>query len=431
MTLVVDVETGRVVVGSSELHHQWVDFYAALALSLLDATSEPQFVGVDEISRIGPWQHKKPGSVGKEIARHIAKPAVEGVLEHRGKTKAWRLTLPAARVRLLPDEEAVRAWLDSRSLRPAASHEWLDDLHRLVMALISLQEGRAEQVLRDLDAPLSDGAAPPARAWAALLRGRAAFQYDDTEVLEQLHEDWFKRADGAGRTVGAKLRAIIAFRDRFHDASDALQTLSHLAAELEMRGDTAALGSILNVMGILLRRAGEPEAALVHHLRAVALLGISGDYPSLEGTLFNLANCRREALEQAGSPPDDSVFSLLELGRAVYSRFTVGQDSAQSEVAGAQWALEAGDPEKARHYLRLAEAIVEKSDNEFDQACFHYARARIEHAFPDGSSDPMKDLRVAERKFEALGDTTALADTRRLLKRVRAGPGSPGRAEGG
>lgn len=420
MTLVVDVETGRVVVGSSELHNQWVDFYAALALSLLDAPSEPQFVGVDEISRIGPWQHKKPDSVGKEIARHIAKPELDGLLDHRGKTKAWRLTLPAARVRLLPDEAAVRTWIDSRSLRPASDQGWIEDLQRLVTATIALQEGRAEEVLRDLEASLSKGAEPPVRAWAALLRGRAAFQYGDADVLETLHDDWFKRADGAGRTVSAKLRAVIAFRDRFHDPSDALQTLSRLAAELEMRGDTAALGSILNVMGLLLRRVGDPNAAMMHHLRAVALLGISGDYPSLEGTLFNLANCRREALEQAGSPPDDSVFSLLELGRAVYKRFTVGHDSAQSEIAGAQWALEAGDPEKARYYLHQAEAIVEKSDNEFDQACFHYARARIEHAFPDGSSDPVKDLRVAERKFESLGDTTALADTRRMLQRLQA-----------
>jgi hypothetical protein len=421
MTLVVDVETGRVIVGSTELHNQWVDFYAALAVSLLDAASEQQFVGVDEISRIGPWQHKKPDSVGKEIARHLAKPVVAGLLEHRGKTKAWRLSLPAAHVRLLPDKDSVRAWVDSRSLRPASDHGWIEDLQRLVTGTIALQEGRAEEVLRDLEAPLSDGAEPPVRAWAALLRGRAAFQYDDTDVLERLHDDWFKRADGAGRTVGAKLRAIIAFRDRFHDASDALQTLSRLAAELEMRGDTAALGSVLNVMGVLLRRAGDPNAAMMHHLRAVALLGISGDYPSLEGTLFNLANCRREVLGQEGLPPDDTVFSLLEVGRAIYKRFTVGQDSAQSEVAGAQWALEAKDPEKARHYLREAEIIVDKSDNDFDQACFHYARARIEQAFPDGTSDPIKDLRIAERKFEALGDTTALADTRRMLKRLRIG----------
>jgi hypothetical protein len=422
MKLRVDIEAGRVFIDSVELRNQWVDFYAVLALSRLNSSSAQMFVGVDAISRIGPWRHKVPASVGKEISRHLAwldKRLVGGLLANQGKTKAWRLCLSAANIHLRPDEEAVRAWVGSRSVKPAAEHGWIDDLQRLVAATIALQEGRSERVLQDLAAPLSDGAEPPVQAWAALLRGRAAFQYGDADLLEQVHHDWFKRADGPGRTVGAKLRALIAFRDRFHESPDALQTLSRLAAELELRGDTAALGSVMNVMGTLLRRLGDPRAAMMHHIRAVALLGISGDYPSLEGSLFNLANCRRETLQKEGIPLDDMVFSLVEMARAVCRRFTIGQDSAQTEVAAAQWACEAKNPERARHYLREAEAIVEKSDNAFDHACFHYARARIEHDFPDGSSDPIKDLRIAERIFKEIGDTTALADTRRLLRRFK------------
>ncbi|KYG09225.1 hypothetical protein BE21_19130 [Sorangium cellulosum] len=421
MKLVVDVEAGRVLLGSMALRDQWVDFYAILAIARCTPSSSQSFVGAESVGRTGPWRHKTTASVGKEIARHLAwldAHSLGSILAIRGKTRAWRLNLRPQAISLSPDEATVRAWVESRSAKPVAEHAWVDELRTLVEATVALHQGRAEAVLGELARPLSAGAEPALRAWEALVRGRAAFQQDNDDLLVQLHDDWFKRADGPSKTVSAKLRALVAFRNRFDEPELVLRTLSRLAAELELRGDTAALGAVLNVTGMLLRRTGDPEGATVHHLRAAGLLGIVGDYPSLEGTLFNLANCRREALQKQNLPLDDAVFALVELSRLVCKHFTIGRDSAQSEIAAAQWALEDGDAARARRYLDSAEAIVKGAESTYDQACFHFARARIEHAFPSGRSDPVRDLRVAERLLEEVGDSPALAETRRLLKQL-------------
>ncbi|WP_438002923.1 hypothetical protein WME89_28830 [Sorangium sp. So ce321] len=279
-----------------------------------------------------------------------------------------------------------------------------------------LYEGKFDQVLSHLEQPVDASMEPAVEAWAALIRGRAAYHGKEDALLSALHEAWARRADGPGRTVGARLRALVSAANRFDKPEAELRALSRLAAELELRGDTAALGSVLNVMGLLARRAGDTSGAMTYHLRAVVLLGVCGDYPSLEGALMNLANCRRESLQKNNQPIDEVVFMLVELARLVCSRLGVGINSAQTEVAAAQWALEAGDGQRARYYLREAKTIVERIDNILDQACFHFARARIELAFPDGGSDPLRDLRTAARLFEEAGDRMALDETKRLLK---------------
>ncbi|WP_437751949.1 hypothetical protein [Sorangium sp. So ce1389] len=419
MRLVVDVEAERVLIGSEELRNQWVDFYAILTLARTHEETSESFVGADTIFRTGPWRHKVPASVGKEVARHLSmldEKSLGTLIASRGKTRSWRLTVPPRSIRFMPSREEVARWVESRSVRPRDENAWVVDLRRLVEATLFLYEGKAEQALSHLEQPVDASMDPAVEAWASLIRGRAAYRCGDEELLSSLHEVWLRRADGPGRTVSAKLRALVSARNRFEKPDAVLRTLSRLAAELELRGDTAALGSVVNVMGLLARRAGHPAAAMAHHLRAAVLLGITGDYPSLEGALMNLANCRREALQKANQPIDEAVFMLVELARLVCSRLGVGIDSAQTEVAAAQWALEAGDSVRARYYLREAESIVERAGDTFDNACFHFARARIEHASPDGSSDPIKDMRIARNLFEEAGDRKALAETNRLLK---------------
>ncbi len=108
----------------------------------------------------------------------------------------------------------------------------------------------------------------------------------------------------------------------------------------------------------------------MHHLRAAALLGIVGDYPSLQGTLFNLANCRRETLQKQGLPLDDAIFDIVELSRRISKRCNIGGESAQIEIAAAQWAYEKGDITRARYYLGEAEALIKHVDMEaIDTVC--------------------------------------------------------------
>ncbi|WP_437755401.1 hypothetical protein [Sorangium sp. So ce1389] len=429
-SLLVDVDAGHVQLGPATLREQWVDFYALLALVRLDRSSssgssgssdssEGAFLSAEELGRVGPWRHKAAASVGKEVARHLAwleRQGLAQVVSSKGRTKSWRLALSPASVRLRPDRASVEGWIRGRASQGAAEETWIDDLQRLAEATAALQQGQAESVVDRLQQPLSYRGEPALEAWAALLSGRAAFQHDDHALLVDLYESWLRRPDAVGRTVGARLRALVAYKNRFDDPAGALASLRKLAADLELGGDVSALASVLNIAGLLATRTGEPRAGVVHHLRAAALFGIVGDYPSLQGALFNLANCRRQVLQKAGQPPDETVFTLVELCRLICRRFGVGADSAQAEIAAARWSFEAGDWPRARHYLAEAEALVRRIESVFDQACFLLLRAEMEHEQSTGASDPLRDLHTAERLFRDVQDERSASQAQRLIK---------------
>jgi hypothetical protein len=179
-------------------------------------------------------------------------------------------------------------------------------------------------------------------------------------------------------------------------------------------------------MGLLARRAADPTTGADHHLRAAALFGVGGDYPSLQAALFNLAICRRDTLEQQGRLPDEGVLDALEMCRLVCATFGVGRDSAQAEIAGAQWAHEMGDTARARRYLAEAEGLLRTIESTYDHAYFLEVRARIDHADSGGAGDPARDLRTARRLFARVGDARGVARVRGLLKAWFDGGGDAG-----
>lgn len=430
MNLSIDVEAERVQLGALELYGQWVDFYAALALVRTDRGDPLAFVSAEALARVGPWRHKAPASVGKEVARHLkqlARSGLDHALACHGRTRAWRIDIPPEDLRFSPDREAVRTWLQARSLGAQPGYDWLNDLRVLVKATATLQHGEAEAA-QDLLEGLSKEAGslePALEAWSALLRGRAAFQHEDEddELLSQLCEAWSRRTDGAGKAVGARLRTLLAIQHRFEDPEATLASLTKLATDLELRGDVGSLGAVENVIGLLVRRAGDPAAAASHHLRAIALCGITGDYPLMQAVLYNLALCRRESLALQGRPPDEEVLALVDLCRLACARFGVGSDSAQAEISGAQWSLEMGDMAQSRRYLEAAEALIKKLESTYDQACFLDARARIELAAPTGTSSPVRDLRTAEALFVQVGDQRSAAKIHRMVESLEQGRG--------
>jgi hypothetical protein len=285
--------------------------------------------------------------------------------------------------------------------------------------MVAIQGGDADGALRWLDRlpETLDDVEPALEAWSVSLRARAAAQFydEDDEVLSQLDERWSDRTDAPARAVSARIRALMALRYRFETPAATLASLGKVAAELERRGDIGSLGAVMNVMGLLARRMGDPDSGAANHLRAVALAGISGDYPSLQATLYNLALCRRAILARRGKPPDHAVFTLVDLCQRVCARFGVGGDSALAEISGAEWALEAGDLARARRYLDQAEALVRGLDATYDQACFLEIRADVERADPRGQADPSHDLRTAEALFSKVGDEAAAARVRKKL----------------
>lgn len=419
--LLIDIESGFIQLGTAALHDQWVDFYALLALARLDWEDERAYVSADELARIGPWRHKAAASVGKEVARHLTWLERQGLahaLSSRGRTKAWRLELPSESLRLQPSRAHVASWVAGRRSQAATQEHWIDDLERLVSATVALQQGQAETALEQAEAPVAFSGEPALAAWSALLTGRAALQHEDQEKLLDRYETWLHRSDAVGRSVGSRLRALIAYKNRFADTAGALSSLRRLSADLELGGDVSALASVLNITGLLAMRMGDPRAAAGHHLRAAALFGIVGDYPSLQGALFNLANSRRRAQLQEQRPPDEAVFKLVELCRLVCKRFGVGADSAQAEIFAARSAFEMGDLPRARQYLADAEVIIKRIEASFDQACFLLLRAELEHAHPLGEHDPARDLQTAERLFLDVEDERSAAEARRLLAAV-------------
>jgi hypothetical protein len=422
MRIVIDVQEERVKIGAVERRGQWLEFYVLLALARADRAPEQAIVTAEEVANVGVWRDIKPESVGKQIARHLLwlkKRRLGGTIASREKTKAWRLG-SEARVSFVPDLAAARAWVAAKSSATADAGEWLEHLRVLVEATATLQRGGAEAVLRALRGRTMKGSEPAFRAWRALLRGRAAVQHDAVGLLDQLRVNWAKRTDAPARTVSARLRALTALRQRFTDPSAELATLGRLAAQLERRGDVGALASVLNVMGLLARRGGDPQRASSLHLRAVAMFGIVGDYPSLQAVLYNLAYDHRQVLDAKGEPPDDRVFALVELCLLVCERFNVGGDSAQAEISAARWALEAGNACRARDYLVRAERILRSAEATYDQACFLLLRAQIEIAQPHGSSDPVRDLGAAEGLFDQAGDIPSKEASRRLRAEVVA-----------
>lgn len=411
MQLVLDVEGGSVAIGPKKLQRQWVDLYAVLA------RARPSFVGSEAVARVGFWRTKRLASVGKEISRHLTwlkQNGLDGVLEDHGRTRAWRLHLAPALVQLRPTPEAVNAWIDRRSEGTATSESWTDALERLVEASLALQRGEAEAALEQLQPDELFAYDPALEAWATLLRGRAAAQHDEIALLKRLCREWFSRSDTIGRTVGARLRALMEYEQRFHDPASALARLKKLAAALELRDDVGALGTVLNVMGLLARRADDARNAWSYHLRSAPLFGISGDFTSLDGALFNLAKTRHTLLEHDGRPPDEAVLQLVELSRRICRRAGVGGASAQSEIFAARCTFEMGDLPRMRAYMAEADALVKRIESTFDQACFLLLRAEIEHRHPTGATDPLRDLRSAERLFRKAGDKVSVAQARRL-----------------
>jgi hypothetical protein len=428
MNILVDVKTGVIQLGERRLKGQWVDFYALLAIARsAEAAADPP-VTADVLARTGPWRHKAAASVGKEVARHLSWLCRNGlgeVVESHGRTRSWRLRVDPAAIRFEPDRSAVEAWIEAQSQSEGRDSGWADGLKKLLEATVEIQRGRAELAI-DLLSSVPDrvgGSEPALQAWRALLCGKARAQADEHEELYNLIDEWSSRSDAAGRAVGARLRAVAAFRHRFQEPAATLASLVKLAAELELRGDIGSLAVVLNVMGLLARRSGHPDAGMAHHLRAAALFGIAGDYPSLQGALFNVSICRKEVLEREGQPPDEQTLSFVDMTRLICASFGVGRDSSQAETAGAEWALEMGDVARARGYLKEAEELIKTLESTVDQAYFLEVRAALELADPTGGSDPAQDLRSAERLYETAGDLESANRVARARRRLISGIG--------
>ncbi|MEZ4384395.1 MAG: hypothetical protein R3A79_23910 [Nannocystaceae bacterium] len=410
--------------GARRLGTQWLEFYALLALQRRE---DPEaFVTVERVHRLAAWHLKQPGSVGKEIARHVASMRGEEVnvlaSPAGGKTRAWRIAASAA-VTLGPTPEAVEAWLAARTHVATDHLAWSRDMRRVVEAATLLRDGRAADALDVLGAA-RESSDVPLRAWRALSLGRAyALDGEEQEgdELDALIDEWTGCAEPSGRAVEARLRSLRAMQERFDDAARTRATLTKLVADLEVAGDAGTLGAALSVLGVLERHSGNASRALEHLTRAASLLGISGDNQLLQDALFNAAQARVSELRRGGHPPDALAFDLLDLCLTICREFRVGQDSARAEITYAWWSVESGELDRAEAMLERAREILAVSEAMHDQAAFLEVRARLRLARGRPQAELLRDLRAAARIYAEVGDHEAAARVEALSARLLGG----------
>jgi hypothetical protein len=206
-------------------------------------------------------------------------------------------------------------------------------------------------------------------------------------------------------------------RERFGDASQTRATLTKMAADLELGGDAGSLGVILNVLGVLERRSGNPARAFEHLCRAAGLLAVVGDYQTLQAALYNAALVHTSLLKRDNLPPDDLSFSLLDLCLSICRELHVGGDSALAEITRADWSIDRGRLDDADALLSQASRILESAEASYDQAYFMEVRARLAFERRAPMREVTRDMKAAARMFGEVGDARAEERVVTLLRR--------------
>lgn len=365
----------------------WAVFYALLA------TARGHMVTAAELERHVPWGHKKPGSTGKEVARHLSaleSRGFRGLVAAGGRTRAWRW----AGAPLLPQPlpRGVEAWLRS-CLCPTAPTA------RELMALCDLARAQ-HQVLaaRSSHVPLLRGTLgrllPWLLGWRDLLQARLMRRTGDLEGLNAVRRRWSAPLpdcpEGLRSSVRARLAVVAAFAHLGSpaDLEDALRQGEASASPLT---DDGLQAWRWNARGCLLRRQGQYPRAAGLHARSVALSGIVGDVVTLSGALLNLA---------LALPPEVPHMKAHVLA----TRWTVGEqwnvqhDSAWAPLEVAESALRDRQLLEAARWLERARVVVMELACDRQLERYH---------------------RIAEMLSEAQGFPEEAARHRRIQRRIR------------
>ena len=105
--ITLDLEANEVRIDGVTFGEQWTELYAVLVDA---AASSVPWVTAADLKDLGHWQYKKPGSIGKEVLRHVQELArrARRVIEspQRGATRKWRLAVPLEAMTVIPDERS-------------------------------------------------------------------------------------------------------------------------------------------------------------------------------------------------------------------------------------------------------------------------------------------------------------------------------------
>ena len=365
------------------LQGQWTSFYLALALQAYLPGHPPPFLEAHDLRLLGPWFHKKPGSVGKEIARHhqdLVELGLDNLILHDGRTKRWRLNVPPEEIELLPSREECETWLREQRWDPVDAVEEFPEtlvawLVHTTRALIRLEEGEIDAGLRLIDeAKREHGDSVLLCAIAELVElrlwARVGKYPEPSPSLSQCPGN-IGRALSARATLAQVLAPAI---DPSHLES-AIEHSKKLLTRLENIPDINGLGIAHNVLGVLLRRRKNFDQAVKSLRYAAALLVASYDLITLQAAVFNLGHTLSELARDEKELRE--ALKLVELDREICVALGLGRDSAQAEIVAGTICLELGELEAAKQWLFAGQCMVETLDSDYNRGGVEELRARI------------------------------------------------------
>lgn len=366
---------------SHTLRGQWPVFYLALALRSRTPTDSPLFVEANEIRLLGPWFHKKPESIGKEIARHIqalSKWGMAEILDYDGRTRRWRLALPSKDITLHPSDERCQYWLqqqrwdllDGLEKIPQFTAAWLIDTTH---ALIQMEEGKIEEGLQRIRAAkreTGDSILLGAIAELVELRllSRIGKYPDPGKCLRQC-------AGRIGKALLLRARLAQALAPDFLSLETAIESHRKLVLQFESLPDVDGLGNAYNALGVLFRRNRQFDLAEKCLRYAVALLVASFNLPTLQAALFNLGHTLSESA--ASEREFQDALSIIKLDREISWALGLGRDSAQAEVVAGAVCLKFGKIQEAEVWLQEGRKIVATLNSDYNKAEVERLHARI------------------------------------------------------
>lgn len=392
-------------------------------LALLAVSGSQRLVTADEVHALPGWQNMARESVGKQVARLIAELAQGGFepFDYAHKTRAWRLSGAASAAVSQEVRSAVDAWLEAKAWFPGARFAMTDPAAIAQWALaatnahLAMTEGNAPTGLTELRKAYIASDHPDLMAISNLLATRIG------QRLSSPHHP--VPADGSAGSVfelavEARRLATYAIRTDSAGWKDQVAQLRSVLARVVSSGDLTTQAYIHNAIALLLRRLGDPAAALQHIAEATPLAVFSGDITLVQSVLFNFGNILSDVARERLLPASKGLaIAMIEADLAIRNRFGLGKDSAQAELLLAFLACENGLVDQAETYLSEARQIIAISRIAADEALEARVFGLLQLARGDEAG--FASLELARSRFEAIGNLAASVEVAEELKAAK------------
>jgi tetratricopeptide (TPR) repeat protein len=387
-------------------------------LCLLLASDNVEFVSKEDVHRLPSWNAMKVQSVGKQVARLIARLSESGfdIIDYTKKTEAWRVKPNLVGLRLEEARTAAKAYLGStdweRGLRfsDSSSASVANWMSQNVKALLEMTSGNAEVGYDELKIGFAQANSQPLQAISNVIATRIGQRLPSPHL--PLPSEYDRFATMFELAVEARRIAAYASRSKSTEWGDFADQLQRLLPKVSQIGDTTTQAIIHNAQALIFRRQGFLDKALDSIKEAAPLAVFSGDLILIQNVVFNFGNILSEVRRIT---PDvcshEDFFALIELDIAIRNQFNLGRDSAQAELLAAYLHYENRNWTKARHYLDLAQDIIGISSQPCDLALFHRVNGLLLIATSQPSSDQIScgraELQISMTIFRQIGNEPA------------------------